>query len=262
VRLRRTIAVTVLLALGLSGVVTFKVLGRDDVAGAVDALPGVDATAKTAGAGQTPSVSPTTTPNPQDGSSGTESARPEPTTVPQRGNGKIAVVAVPSVKPAASGRTVRYTVEVEGGLGVDTAEVAATVQSVLLDSRGWQKVDGVRFVNVTPAQAKAGDHVDIRVTLASPGLTDELCAPMRTLSQVSCWNGERSVLNFRRWALGDDSYGDDIARYRIYQINHEVGHGLGHQHRSCPGKGKRAPIMVQQTLSLGGCAPWPFPSGA
>jgi hypothetical protein len=260
VRLRRTIAVTVLLALVITGVVAVKVLARDDVAAAVDALPGVAATARTGDSGGSPSVTPTT-PNAQDGSNGTESTGPEPTSIPQRGNGKIAVVAVPRVENTAAGRTVRYTVEVEGGLGVDTAEVAATVQSVLLDRRGWQKVDGVRFVNVTPAQAKAGEHVDIRVTLASPGLTDKLCAPMRTLSQVSCWNGERSVLNFRRWALGDDSYGADIARYRVYQINHEVGHGLGHQHRSCPGKGKRAPIMVQQTLSLGGCAPWPFPSG-
>ncbi len=85
---------------------------------------------------------------------------------------------------------------------------------------------------------------------------------MQTLSQVSCWNGTRSVLNFRRWALGDDSYGSDIARYRVYQVNHEVGHGLGHQHKQCPGKGKRAPVMVQQTLDLGGCKAWPFPSGA
>lgn len=260
-RLRRTIAVTLTLLLVVTGVVAFKVLGRDDVVDAVDALPGVVATVQ-AGSNDQAAPSPTTTPNAQDGSSGTETARAASTTVPQRGNGKIAVVAVPPVKPAATGRTVRYTVEVEGGLGVDNAEVAATVQSVLLDKRGWQEVDGVRFVNVTPAQAKAGQRVDIRVTLASPGLTDQLCLPMRTLSQVSCWNGERSVLNFRRWALGDDSYGDDVARYRVYQINHEVGHGLGHQHRSCPAKGKRAPIMVQQTLSLGGCVAWPYPSGA
>lgn len=260
-RLRRTIAATLTLLLVVTGIVGFKVLGRDDLADAVDALPGVIATAQTSPAVQSGSGS-ATTPNAQDGSSGTETARDLATTVPQRGNGKIAVVAAPPAKPAASGRTVRYTVEVEGGLGVDNAEVAATVQSVLLDERGWQKVDGVRFVNVTPAEAKAGERVDIRVTLASPGLTDKLCAPMRTLSQVSCWNGERSVLNFRRWALGDDSYGDDIARYRVYQINHEVGHGLGHQHRSCPAKGKRAPIMVQQTLTLGGCVAWPYPSGA
>ena len=96
----------------------------------------------------------------------------------------------------------------------------------------------------------------------NPGVSRALDPVLRTLSQVSCWNGERSVLNFRRWALGDDSYGTDVARYRIYQVNHEVGHGLGHQHRMCPGKGKRAPVMVQQTLDLGGCKPWPYPSGA
>lgn len=152
--------------------------------------------------------------------------------------------------------------EVEGGLGVDETDVASTVQSVLLDPRGWQQVDGVRFVNVTPQQEALGAQVDIRVTLASPGLTDKLCAPMRTLSQVSCWNGQRSVLNFRRWALGDDSFGADVARYRTYQVNHEVGHGLGHQHQSCPAPGQRAPVMLQQTLDLGGCKPWPYPSGA
>jgi hypothetical protein len=202
------------------------------------------------------------TPNPQDGSSTTETSTPATPHVPQHGNGRLTVVAVPAHRPPATGRTVRYTVEIEGGLGVDAAEVARTVQSVLVDPRGWQRVDGVRFVAVSPAQAARGAHVDIRVTLASPALTDKLCAPMETLSQVSCWNGERSVLNFRRWALGDDSYGGDVARYRVYQVNHEVGHGLGHQHRQCPGKGRRAPVMVQQTLSLGGCTPWPYPSGA
>jgi hypothetical protein len=207
------------------------------------------------------SLGATQSPNNEDGSSTTETATADATKVPQNGNGKITVVSVPHAAVAASGRTVKYTVEIEGGLGVDPAEVGATVQSILLDPQGWQKVDGVRFVNVTPAQAAKGARVDVRVTLASPGLTDKLCAPMRTLSQVSCWNGERSVLNFRRWALGDDSYGSDVARYRIYQVNHEVGHGLGHQHRLCPGKGKRAPVMVQQTLDLGGCKPWPYPSG-
>ena len=210
----------------------------------------------------TTKAKPSATANAEDGSATTETSTPDATSVPQNGNGKITVVSVPATKPATSGRTVHYTVEIEGGLGVDAASVASTIQSVLLDSRGWQKVDGIRFVNVTPAEAKQGAPVDIRVTLASPGLTDRLCAPMRTLSQVSCWNGERSVLNLRRWVLGDDSYGSDVARYREYQVNHEVGHGLGHQHRSCPAKGDRAPVMVQQTLSLQGCKPWPYPSGA
>jgi hypothetical protein len=249
--------------LGLLGAVTTRLVNREDAARAVDQLPGVQASVATSVAPTPTSTARSATPHAEDGS--TTSAPPEPraTTVPQNGTGKIAVIAVPrGPRPAPSGRTVRYSVEIEEGLGVNTAEVARTIQSVLLDARGWQKVDGVRFVNVTPEQAAQGAHVDIRVTLASPGLTDRLCAPLRTLSQVSCWNGERSVLNFKRWTLGDDSYGRDIARYRIYQINHEVGHGLGHGHVRCPGEGRRAPIMVQQTLSLGGCKPWPYPSGA
>jgi hypothetical protein len=271
VRLRRTITGTVILI--LLAVVTVRLATRGDepLVDPAGSAARVTTSAPTSG-------NATQTPNNEDGSSTTETAKagstkvPQngngkltvvgSTKVPQNGNGKLTVVSVPHATVAGSGRTVKYTVEVEGGLGVDPAEVAATVQSVLLDPKGWQDVDGVRFVNVTPAQAAKGAHVDVRVTLASPGLTDKLCAPMRTLSQVSCWNGERSVLNFRRWALGDDSYGADVARYRIYQVNHEVGHGLGHQHRLCPGKGKRAPVMVQQTLDLGGCKPWPYPSGA
>jgi hypothetical protein len=258
VRLRRTIAgaVTLLLVVAF---VTVRLTTDDDVM--VDA--GRPAARVTTPAPTTPSA--TQTPNNEDGSPATEtaSASTGAVTVPQHGTGKITVVSVPGAAvPASGGRTVKYTVEIEGGLGVDPGQVAATVESVLLDPRGWQKVDGVRFVNVPPAQAAKGAHVDIRVTLASPGLTDKLCAPMQTLSQVSCWNGERSVLNYRRWALGDDSYGSDVALYRVYQVNHEVGHGLGHQHRTCPGKGKRAPVMVQQTLDLGGCKPWPHPSGA
>ncbi|SDO72977.1 Protein of unknown function [Pedococcus dokdonensis] len=254
VRLRRTIAVTVLLV--LVAVVTVRLTRGGDT-------PLVDA----ASSGSRPttsapsSSSTSKTPNNEDGSSTTETST-STTKVPQNGNGKITVVSVPGADVPSAGRTVKYTVEIEGGLGVDPAEVGATVEGILLDPRGWQKVDGVRFVNVSPAQEATGAHVDVRVTLASPGLTDKLCAPMRTLSQVSCWNGERSVLNFRRWAQGDDSYGDDVARYRVYQVNHEVGHGIGHQHKMCPGKGERAPVMVQQTLDLGGCKPWPYPSGA
>ena len=255
VRLRRTIV----------GAITLVLLGVWGVRSLTDD-PDAPAPAAAQRVELRPALRPSTTsaatPNPQDGSRTTETSAPATTKVPQKGNGKLTVVPVPARAPASSGRTVRYTVEIEGGLGVDPAEVASTVQSVLLDDRSWQKVDDVRFVAVSPGQEAGGARVDIRVTLASPGLTDRLCAPMRTLSQVSCWNGERSVLNFRRWALGDDSYGADVARYRVYLVNHEVGHGLGHGHEQCPGKGKRAPVMVQQTLSLGGCKPWPYPSGA
>jgi len=258
VRLRRTIAGAVILL--LVAVVTVRFTTRHDPAPVRAGAASRGTTAVTSTATATSTANQST--NEEDGSKAAETTAVGATAVPQNGTGKITVVPVPPAAVAAAGRTVKYTVEIEDGLDVDPAEVGSTVQSVLLDPRGWQKVDGVRFVNVTPQQAAQGARVDVRVTLASPGLTDRLCAPMQTLSQVSCWNGERSVLNFRRWALGDDSYGSDVALYRVYQVNHEVGHGLGHQHRTCPAQGKRAPVMVQQTLDLGGCQPWPYPSGA
>ena len=51
------------------------------------------------------------------------------------------------------------------------------------------------------------------------------------------------------------------ADYRHYVVNHEVGHVFGNGHVDCPGAGQPAPVMVQQTLSLGGCVKnaWPFP---
>ncbi|MCU1537936.1 MAG: hypothetical protein JWP82_2287 [Humibacillus sp.] len=183
--------------------------------------------------------------------------------VVQHGTGSTTAVTVPAAAlgtPPVKGRTVRWSLEIEDGLGIDPGSVATTVATVLKDPRGWQTKDGVRFVNVTPAQAKAGAPVDLRITLASPDYTDRLCAPLQTRGQVSCHNGGRVVLNARRWLLGADAYGKDLAGYRTYLVNHEVGHGIGHAHEYCGGPGTVAPVMMQQTYGLKGCTAWPWPT--
>jgi hypothetical protein len=186
-------------------------------------------------------------------------ASPQP--VPEAGSGTLTAVEIPSGPVKATGRTVAYGIDIEDGLPVAAADFAAVVQTVLVDDRGWQTKDGVRFVPVSPAERAAGAHVDIRVTLASPSLTAKLCAPLNTtVQQVSCWNGSRAVLNLTRWIRGASSYGDDLASYRDYLVSHEVGHGLGHGHVHCSGTGRPAPVMVQQTKDLEGCTAWPWPT--
>ena len=198
-----------------------------------------------------------------------EEGAPEPTAAPgatlapvqASAKGTVHPVAIPAEPWASEGRAVRLSIEVEDGLTIDESTFAATVAGILSDSRGWQKADGVRFVPVSPAQIAAGAGVDVRVTLATPALTGKLCGPLRvTEANVSCWWGGRAVLNLHRWVRGATSYGSDIASYRTYLVNHEVGHGLGHRHSKCPGAGRPAPIMVQQTLSLEGCTAWPWPT--
>ncbi|MBC9823754.1 DUF3152 domain-containing protein [Terrabacter sp. MAHUQ-38] len=181
----------------------------------------------------------------------------------EKGSGTFTVVAMPAaaLKPSpATGRVVRYTVELEGGLDVRAADLATKVGSVLTDARGWQTKDGVRFVDVAPADATAGAQVDLHITLASPTTTDKLCAPLQTRGQVSCHNTGRVVLNLRRWVLGAAAYGTDVDSYRTYLVNHEVGHGIGHAHAYCGGAGRPAPVMMQQTYGLKGCTAWPWPT--
>lgn len=157
----------------------------------------------------------------------------------------------------ADGAEVRtYAVRVEGGIGVDADEAAEEIAAILADPRGWQELEGVRFVQVA-------DPADAAMTLSigSPPTVDEMCLPARTGGRWSCRIGAQVALNSDRWLHATPTY-DDLALYRAYMINHEVGHFLGHGHRSCPGAGEPAPVMLQQSIDLQGCVPNTWPSAA
>ncbi|MFJ3976640.1 DUF3152 domain-containing protein [Streptomyces sp. NPDC090021] len=175
---------------------------------------------------------------------------------------------VPGVaKAPGKGRIVRYRVDVEQGLGLDSQLFAEAVHRTLNDDRSWGH-GGTRTFERVP-----GGKADFVITLASPGTTGVWCAKSgldTVVGNVSCDSAstERVMINAFRWAQGSESYGpDQMLTYRQMLINHEVGHRLGHGHVNCRTPGALAPVMQQQTKSLTidgiQCRPnpWAFPEG-
>lgn len=166
------------------------------------------------------------------------------------GSTSVAIAAAGTVD--GSNTVMRYRIEVEDGLAIDPNCFAESVAEILNDPRGWTSGNDLRFEQVSD------DAYDLRLILASPNTTDELCYPAGTGGRYSCRNRDKVVLNLMRWEFGADEFDGQL--YRQYLVNHEVGHFLGHRHRSCPGMEATAPVMMQQTKGLDGCRPngWPM----
>ncbi len=183
-----------------------------------------------------------------------EVAAPAPRT--QSGTGVLLAAAGTSQDPVdRGGRVVRFSVEVEEGTGLDPDATAALVEAALYDERSWARNHDLR--RVAPSDAS------VRVVIATPSSVDAICAKagLNTGGWLSCWSGRTAAINLDRWLYGV-GHMPDLAQYRRYVVNHEVGHGLGHGHRDCPGKGQLAPLMQQQTKTLSGCVAneWAFPA--
>jgi len=191
---------------------------------------------------------PTPTPKPKAGRTARE------VTVPATGPGTYRAASV-DVRPASSsGRLIRYDVKVEDNLDIDPDQAAKIIAGVLNDERSWRGRGRVRFELVSGDS----DRAELHAYLVTPGTTDRLCAPLLTRGEVSCQNANRVVLNAKRWQLGAEAYGRDLTNYRRYLVNHEFGHYIGYGHVECPGRGRPAPVMMQQTKGLDGCRknPW------
>ena len=159
----------------------------------------------------------------------------------------------------------RYRVAIETGTPVPVGEFAALVERTLGDPRSWIAGNNVRLQRV-PGDA-AG--INFTVLLVTPGTAQKLCLAgdldifWRGEPYSSCQVGSRAIINLSRYLKAVPNYGAPVPDYDQYAINHEVGHVLGHNHELCPGPGKPAPVMQQQTFDLQGCVAnsWPYLDG-
>jgi hypothetical protein len=183
-----------------------------------------------------------------------------PATVPRAGTGQFTSASAVGPVRGTAGPLHRYEVKIEVGSGQEPMEVAAIIESVLGDPRSWTANGSLRL------QLVPGDEdADFSVLLATPATSEAICATggLKTEGYSSCRLPGRVVLNLARWLTAVPNYGAPLEEYRQYLVNHEVGHQLGRGHEACPGRGRPAPVMQQQTYGLNGCVAnaWPYIGG-
>jgi hypothetical protein len=187
------------------------------------------------------------------------------------GNGTFRVLKGSS-PVVGHGQLYRYSIDVENGVDdIDLNQFERTVVQVLSDSRSWSG-HGVSLQRVDSGR------IDFHISLTSSMTVRKLCGYTIQV-ETSCYapagsvqglGVNRVVFNDARWARGSTAYVGDLAAYRIYMINHEDGHALGHLHAHQCLPGGLAPVMMQQTFGLRSATtgkmcqanPWPYPPGA
>lgn len=164
-----------------------------------------------------------------------------------------AAAAAQQARTPQATKVVTYSVITRGAISANVAEFRIQANATLNDQRGWSRM-GVAFQEVS-----SGGMFTLVLSEASqlpsfsPGCGVE----------YSCRAGRYVIINQDRWLGATPSWnqaGGSLRDYRHMVVNHETGHWLGHDHRSCGGAGQPAPVMQQQSISLQGCSfnPWPL----
>ncbi|MEV7330988.1 DUF3152 domain-containing protein [Micromonospora sp. NPDC093244] len=190
-----------------------------------------------------------------------------PGSVPSAGAGRFGYDDRSGPVLGRAGELRRYRVAVESGSAEDAVGFGRAVEAALAGPGSWVDSGRLRLQQV-PGNAPR----DFTVYLATARTAGRMCAAGGVDIRIggrpytSCRAPGQVIINLDRWRLSVPHYvsaGVPLSVYRTYVVNHEVGHQLGHRHERCPGAGRPAPVMMQQTLFLNGCRvnPWPYLDG-
>ena len=148
----------------------------------------------------------------------------------------------------------RYSVTTRGTIRADMDAFRAAVAATYADARGWARAHH-RFRAVEPSSGGAEFTVVLAQAQSLPTYS-RVCSSM-----YSCRVGRYVIINQDRWRRGSPYFPGTLEQYRRMVVNHETGHWLGRGHAYCPGPGRSAPVMQQQSKGLHGCRvnPWPLP---
>lgn len=149
-------------------------------------------------------------------------------------------------------RKVTYRVITRGRITANVRAFRRQAAQTFAHARGWRGA-GVRFRRV----ARGGSFILVLASAARMTSFSSGCS-----ARWSCRVGRYVIINQERWKHASRAWnraGRSRRSYRHMVVNHETGHWLGLGHRSCPGPGQRAPVMMQQSKGRAGCRlnPWP-----
>jgi Protein of unknown function (DUF3152) len=158
-----------------------------------------------------------------------------------------------SVAELTTVRVIPYRIETRGDIVVSMKEFRARTDEIYADPRGWSRAY-VHFKRVRQGGA-------FSLVLAEAAYVPRF-APICD-RYWSCRVGRYVIINQNRWRWGTPyfrSSGGTLREYRAMVVNHETGHWFGLDHAGCGGRGRPAPVMMQQSKGLHGCEPngWPL----
>jgi hypothetical protein len=149
-------------------------------------------------------------------------------------------VEIPAV--SASGKQYRYLIEVENGVSLDPDNTAEAVAAVVNDPRSWAGIGNVRF-----SQVNSTSKADVFISFANAETQSKTCG-----SDLVCKSGNKIIISAAGWDTTPAHFAN-ATDYHTYLVNYGFGLAQSQKPKSCPGKGKPAPIMQQQWADLAGC---------